>query len=118
MIKPENVIVYTQYSDDGETVRMSLHPFDAPFGHYAAPSGFRFKHRVVVMCPTRKGTRVFRPSCYSQTESIFYPKGSLARRAYEDWLSTNAAQPVREEAAAVHVEFEALQWLLEGEDNG
>ena len=110
------MIVYTQYSDDGETVRMSLHPFTAPFGYSDAPPGFRFKHRVIAASDALGGLSAFGASCYNTIGVYTQWRKERRSGSYENWLNAVFCSEEEREAESF-VEFEALQWLLEGEDD-
>jgi len=119
-IMKKDPTVYTQYCVDG-TVRMSLHPFDAPFGYTEAPEDFKFKHRVIV----REGNlekeegdsaQPFRVSCYSTDGNRYFPEeNEIGFEELCDWEKTEADSNEELEANK-YAEFAMLNWLLEGEE--
>jgi len=110
--------VYTQYCVDG-TVRMSLHPFDAPFYYSRAPKNFKFKHRVVAKAKYEKDIHYgFSPSCYCFSDKHYdYLKGESGYNEQEIWNDTDIGT-IAEKEATEYIDAASLNWLLEGEEKG
>ena len=115
--------VYTEYHSDG-TVRMSLHPFNADFGYSKAPNNFGFEHRVVVRPRNaRDGVgngfiqKHFHPSCYSSLGVYQYENSEEEKEYYAVQLRYSLSNDGSEDEfeATKHLEFAALNWLLDGE---
>lgn len=104
-IKPEQVVVYTsQMTGYIDTIlRMALHPF-ATKSKDACFKRRRFNFRVVYCYVSSEGTGRWRYSCLgSDTRNVLYSGNPCPQNIYGMAVGSGG-------------DYDALQWLLDGEE--